>query len=86
MWKSNRMKNGDDLRDVRSQVDIFFDHPQTFDDGSMLMERVRPDPTYDPIFSLAGSMQLHLKKRVHLSGVIPHFIQTIKDPIRMENA
>ena len=77
------MKHEDHLREIRRQVDMFFDHALSLDDQKNLLNRVKQDPTYHQVFSQEQNMRQNLRNSVHRPGVTPDFIQSIKDHIKM---
>lgn len=77
------MKNGDHLKEIRRQVDMFFDHALSLEDEKNLLERVRQDPAYRQVFTREQNMREHIKSSIQRPGVTPDFIQSIKDYIRM---
>ncbi|MDX1477591.1 MAG: hypothetical protein R3301_07770 [Saprospiraceae bacterium] len=77
------MKNQEDIRNIRREVDMFFDHALSKEDEQQLLARVENDPTYHRVFSQEKYMREHIKRSIHRPGVTPDLIKAIKDNIRM---
>jgi hypothetical protein len=76
------MENGDHLKEIRRQVDMFFDHALNLDEEKNLLDQVQQDPAYQQVFSHEKTMREHLRNHVQRPGVSPDFIQNIKNHIR----
>ena len=77
------MDNQDDLRNIREQVDMFFDNALNQQEQNHLLDRVNTDPAYHRVFTQEQMMREQLKQKIHRPGVSPDLIQSIKDNIRM---
>lgn len=77
------MKNFENMNDIRTSINLYFDNALSSNDQMNLLNRLDSDSRCNKIFKQEKSIREFIKNNVARPEVSPDFINTIKNNIRV---
>ena len=77
------MRNSEQLKDFRQQVDLYFDNALTSEESLRVVNQAKEDPQFGRVFESESNFRNLLKSKVKRSTCSENLINNIKNRIKV---